>query len=233
MIHVYCFLPDGTELAELPEPVGVDGAEVRSWSLASLTVVASEHEAAPPPGREVALAHHEVVRSLGEIAPVLPVRFGASFADGAALAAATAPRRDELHALLHEVGRAVEYLVRPEQPVRPRRSAETPATDAAVTASAGGRHYLEARLDAHRAAERAVEAVTRQLDEVDVSLRPHAVRSVARSGPAGPERCYLVDRAAASGFVEVARGALARKEAELRLGGPLPPYTFADAVVPA
>src|SRR5688500_18390682 len=50
------------------------------------------------------LAHHRVVEAVAAAGAALPVRFGTSFADGAALERALAPRADALLAALARVG---------------------------------------------------------------------------------------------------------------------------------
>lgn len=96
-----------------PGVAGVEGSPVELLDHRALVVAVSRHAAAPPPTRAAALAHAAVCDELQALAEaVLPVRFGAVYADEPALRAALDERHADLAAGLDHVRGRVEVGVR-------------------------------------------------------------------------------------------------------------------------
>jgi hypothetical protein len=221
VIHLYALT------AGPPPPVdvaGIDGAPLSTVDAGALLAVASEHAAAPPATASNALAHATVIAAVGEMVPSLPIRFGAHHRDHAAVRSALAETEDLLLATLARVGHAVEYVVRAEP--APTVAAPVPATTGEDEGR--GRRYLEERLAEQRAAGAAEAAVRDRVAAATTGLEPLATEVTERLGRAGPERCFLVDRGTRAAFEAAA--ATATAAADLVLGGPWPPFTFAAEV---
>jgi len=202
VIALYAFT---LELAQLPKIEGIDGAPLMRFDLDSLTAVGSRHDG-PLDGepRTQALAQGLVVEALTALAAaVLPVRFGETFADARALAAAVRERRGELGRALERVRGCAEIGVRitgnPDG---------APASDAT-----SGTAYMRARL----ADETRAGALHEQLTPVARAA------TVPRSG----EATYLVERARiADALRTVERFAGLHPEVSVSCSGPWAPYSF-------
>jgi len=231
-MHLYALVSGPVDSSTM---TGIGERPVRQVEAGGLTAIVSYHDEVPATTKASALAHHEVVTAVADQAPTLPVRFGAAFQDRGSLVTMLGARADELQAAVRDIGERVEYVVRPSGDVSARSPRATTARAPAdrQQAEGGGRTYLLERLDEHRAWEQAAAVVVRQLEAIDRSVAPLAVRGVERSGPLGPERCYLVDRARADQFRQAVGDALAVDGVGIEVGGPLPPYTFAAAAAPA
>jgi hypothetical protein len=199
VIALYAFT---LELAELPQLGGIDGEALVRWEVEGLTAVGTRHDA-PPQGdpREDALAQGFVVEALTALAPaVLPVRFGETFADQAALRDAVCARADELRRALERVRDCAEIGVRV-------------GGDEPVTAAASGTDYMRARL----------------ADEARVGALHERIAPVARAStcPRGGAACYLVERARVPEVLRsVDEFAAAHPELSVSRTGPWAPYSF-------
>lgn len=236
MIHLYA-LTRGARLP--PGVVGIQGTELEIVPCGPIDAVVSEHEYAPPADRATALSHAAVVAAVAEHAEVVPVRYGVQHRDRAGLQGAVIEAEPELVHSLQRVGGHVEFVVRhasdasarrtspPRAQKPPERSApDASAPDEATTAPQPGRRYLEERLAEQRRARDAELMAAAELRALTSPLDGQAAVVVERTGPYGPERCYLVDRGALASFTVAASACLEDRE-ELVLGGPWPPYTFA------
>jgi hypothetical protein len=199
MIRLYAFA-DG--LAALPDEVGVGGAPLAAARSAGLTVIVT-YELATTPGdpRDDAVAHGLVVEALARsAAAVLPVRFGETFPDEAALNAAVARSAQRVREALELVRGRVEIGVR----VTSRQRAAVPTT---------GTAYLRTRL-----------AELGRGTALHDRLQTLACATV--EAPGG-ETAFLVDRADAEAARALVR-AFADEHPELSVvcTGPWAPYNF-------
>jgi hypothetical protein len=228
VITVYA-LADG--LGDRPTATGIDARPVHVLRHRSLTVVTTRHPRAPALSRAAVLAHAGVCEDLmARAEAVLPVRFGESFDDDAALRATLDDRHDRLvHGLAHVRGR-VEVGVRVgwDQP-RPAATSPSPTDD---RTGGVGRRYLMARVDEERrrsAVRSRAEALAR---EVDDALGRHAADGHLEVLPAEGQlmsAVYLVDRDRVDRMVHQVRAAARRHpELDVLCTGPWPPYSFAD-----
>lgn len=164
---------------------------------------------------QAALDHGRVVESLREQADaVLPVRLGEDFADGAALAAAVAPRAGELRARLDDVRGCVEVGVRVVGDLS--SSGEEPRD---------GSSYMRMRLEPLRLRNALEESLHAPLER-----RAKAAR-VAPFGaaPVMLEASYLVSAGAVDDFAcEAVELASAWPELSVTCTGPWAPYSFAE-----
>jgi gas vesicle protein GvpL/GvpF len=210
MIRVYAFV---TPLERLPPVAGVGGAALEQHGTDVAAVVSRHMGSGDGDPRLDAVAHGLVVEALtGLASAVLPVRFGETFADEAALDAALEGRRDEIREGLARVNGCVEVGVRVA--ARERRP------PAAVAAT--GTDYMRARL---------AELVERDTVVHELHDRLTALaRDTAQSDRGGFEASYLVERprvAEVQGAVE--EFAAAHPELTVVGTGPWAPYSFGGA----
>ena len=186
MIHLFAFVAGLREL----EP------DLEARRVGAVTAVLGREEPDP-------LRHGLVVEALTARADaVLPVRFGARFADEAELESAVRPRLEALERQLEHVAGCLEVGVR----IVPRGET-VHGTD--------GSGYMQARLREQLAAE-----------EVHRALAARARDSVRTSRDAG----YLVARAEVEDFSEAAARLLESHPAlDVLCTGPWAPYSFAAA----
>jgi hypothetical protein len=218
VLYVYA-LVDACGAAPAPAGEGHGGAPLCVVSRGAVAAVCSRHEHIEVPVEPASLWRHEhVAETLMEDHAVLPVRFGTTVADDAALAAMLGEREAEFRGAFERVRGRVEIAVRALW--TPTEPEPTPAL-----ASAGpGRAYLLGRLGARNAASSLAESIHARLaaraveSEYEVSVTPRLLLSAA----------YLVDRGDVDAFLEAADDA-AREHAEVDLlcTGPWPAHTFA------
>ncbi|MFC8195442.1 GvpL/GvpF family gas vesicle protein [Streptomyces sp. NPDC060006] len=223
-------LPDGTEgVGEPPLPVRV----IKEGDLAA--VVSDAPEGLRPKRRDL-LAHQNVLAEAGAAGPVLPMRFGSVSPDDAAVTSVLAERAEHFKERLQALAGKVEYNVKAthdEEAVLHRVMSENPEVRALTEAnrSAGGGSYD----DKLRLGEMVVAAVKNREVE-DAAQIQQLLEPVAAAVSAGPESTgwlanlsFLVDRDEAETFVatveEVRKG---HPHLELRVHGPLPPYSFVE-----
>jgi hypothetical protein len=210
-LHVYA-VTDRPE-ASLPPVRGLGDAPLQAVPHDGLAAVCSwseDVEATPP-----ALWRHEAVaEALMEDRSVLPARFGVAFTSEARLRAELARRRKDLSASLRRVAGCVEIGLRVLRESGPdERRPE-----------AGGRSYLEARLEKRRRAEQIAE----ELHEPLTSLASASRKRVLQTPRLVLSAAYLVER----GRLEALRGEVdrlagERPELQILCTGPWPPYSFA------
>lgn len=216
MISVYAFVAEPVTFEGLR---GVDGAELHAVACGGLHAVISCHEVAAGRSRTQVWEHGRVVEALASQVAALPVRFGSTHPDVAALQAAVAGQYADLEARLAAVSGHVEFVVRAS--VSPVRFSAAPGADDPGT----GRAYLEGRLQEERAQRTAWDAARARLRTVAGALTGLAVRSTEADGRRGPELAYLVAGGRAEDFQAAA--AAACDGAAVVVGGPWAPYTFA------
>jgi gas vesicle protein GvpL/GvpF len=224
MLYVYALAE--TSEAALPPRRGHRGAALRDLSRDGVSAVFTRHRQIDLPPEERHLWRHErVTEALMADRGVLPVRFGTTVADEAALAAMLTDRAAEFRSLLELVRGRVEIGVRALW----TPPADAPADEGAAPpdeAEAGGpgRAYLLGAL-------RATHAGAHLADTLHASLAEHAVgaRRRARATPrlllSG---AYLVERDGVDAFLAAADDAArAHPGIELLCTGPWPPHSFA------
>jgi hypothetical protein len=182
----------------------------------------------------LARRHDEVVRSVFEHGPVLPLRFGTVVADedGARRLLEeqeTAARRRLAHVRTHR-----EWGVRLSRDDSAEEQQEERA-DAASRREMTGTSYLASRREALQESQR-VEAQTAALTaRAEEALGEHAVDVVRRGGGPGSalltDLAYLVPATREDSFLTAAErlsGEVAREGLLLEVTGPWPPYSFAS-----
>jgi len=223
-------LPDGMG------GVGDPAREVRIIKEGELAAVVSDAPEGLRPKRKDLLAHQNVLTETGAGGPVLPMRFGSVSPDDAAVSAVLAERADHFKERLDALAGKVEYNVKAthdEEAVLHRVMSENPEVRALTEANrtAGGGSYDEKL----RLGEMVVAAVKRREVE-DAAEIQQVLEPAAAAVSVGPESTgwlanlsFLVDRDSAEAFgatVEEVRKA--HPHLDLRVHGPLPPYSFVE-----
>ncbi|MGX4688889.1 GvpL/GvpF family gas vesicle protein [Streptomyces sp. JNUCC 63] len=223
----------------LPEGMGGVGdppREVRVLKAGELAAVVSDAPEGLRPKRKDLLAHQNVLGEIGAAGCVLPMRFGSVSPDDDTVTGVLTERAEHYLERLRELDGKVEYNVKGshvEEAVLHRVMAENPEIRSLAEAnrlSGGGSFDDKIRLGEMVAA--AVQA--REAGDGGEVLR--ALRGVAAAVSEGPQSTgwlvnasFLVDRDSAEEFlaaVEQARKNLSHLE--LRVNGPLPPYSFVE-----
>ncbi|MEV1019404.1 GvpL/GvpF family gas vesicle protein [Streptomyces sp. NPDC050264] len=223
-------LPDGME------GIGEPARKVRLVGVGALVAIVSDAPDDLRPKRRDLLAHQNVLAESGGGGAVLPMRFGSVAPDDEAVTTVLAERADHYHERLRALEDKVEYNVKAqhdEAAVLHRVMAENAEIRALTEASrraGGGSHEERLRLG-----EMVVAAVQAREAQDAVTLQ-HLLEPSADAVSTGPDSTgwlanisFLVDRKAAEHFlaaVETARRDLAHLE--LRVNGPLPPYSFVE-----
>ncbi|NYI06115.1 GvpL/GvpF family gas vesicle protein [Allostreptomyces psammosilenae] len=200
---------------------------------AAVAAVVSEVPEAPRAKRRDLLAHERVLRTLADGRTVIPMRFGTVGADADTVRQALLEREGELLGLLERLRGRVEHNLKAsldeETVVREELLADPELRRLRERAAAGGTHQHRVALGEAvaarvRARERAVaERVLERLRGVAVADTPApAVRGAFLN------HSFLTE-ASASGALRDRVESLGRQlgaAVELRLHGPLPPYSF-------
>jgi hypothetical protein len=223
----------------LPEGMGGVGdpaRPVRILQEGELAALVSDAPEGLRPKRRDLLAHQNVLAEAGAAGAVLPMRFGSVAPDDDTVTGVLAERADHYKERLSALDGKVEYNIKAthqEEAVLHRVLSENPEIRAMTEANqqaGGGSHEQRLRLG-----EMVVAAVQAREAE-DAAEVQRALEPVAAAVSAGPESTgwlvnvsFLVDREAAELFLttveQVRRGHL---HVELRVHGPLPPYSFVE-----
>ncbi|GGW93964.1 GvpL/GvpF family gas vesicle protein [Streptomyces lomondensis] len=223
----------------LPEGMGGVGdppRPVRILREGDLAAVVSDAPEGLRPKRKDLLAHQNVLSEAGAAGCVLPMRFGSVAPDDNAVTGVLAERAEHYKERLRTLDGRVEYNVKAnhvEEAVLHQVMAENPEIRGLAEANrqAGGGSYD----DKIRLGEMVAAAVkAREAD--DAAALQDILEPVAQAVSVGPESTgwlanvsFLVDREAAENFlaaVEQARKDL--PHLEVRVNGPLPPYSFVE-----
>ena len=222
-------------------PEGMDGVgdparPVRVIQESGLAAVVSDAPEGLRPKRKDLLAHQHVLAEVGAGAPVLPMRFGSIAADDATVAGVLAERADHYKERLDALAGRVEYNVKAsheEEAVLHRVMSENPEVRALTEANrqAGGGGYQQKL----RLGEMVVAAVKSREAE-DAAELQHALEPVADAVSPGPESSgwlanlsFLVARETAEVFLTaVEQVRKSHPHLDVRVNGPLPPYSFVD-----
>jgi len=223
-------LPDGID------GVGEPAQKTRVVKEGELAAVVSDAPEGLRPKRRDLIAHQNVLQETGAGGTVLPMRFGSVAPDDQAVADVLAERADHYHERLEALAGCVEYNVKAthyEEAVLHLVMAENPRIRAATEANrkAGGGSYD----DRLKLGELVVSAVQAREAE-DGQLLQQALEPAADAFSAGPESTgwlanlsFLVPRDSSAQFVEaVDQVRQSHPHIDVRLNGPLPPYSFVE-----
>jgi hypothetical protein len=225
ILYIYAIAFAGIEPAA-PLGTGIGDEPLVIIPVGGLAAVAGSLPAPPSADAETLKRQDAVVRRLAGLFPaLLPVRFGETAADVAAVAAKIAPRESELTAALELVRGCVQMTLRVF-------GEPDPAPEPNPTASGGpGARYLEAR----RQEQEALRSLP-EIGPLSAALRPLLrAERIERHG-AGPllgTAYHLVPREGTAAYlaaVEKARSQIGGRR--IAATGPWPPYAFAPEGVP-
>lgn len=228
--HAHPALPKGMGgVGDPPRPVRV----LEEADLVALVSDAPEDLRAK---RRELLAHQNVIAEAGAAGCVLPMRFGSVAPDDATVTGVLAERAEHYRERLRALENKVEYNVKAshiEEAVLQRVMAENPELRALAEANrqAGGGTY-EQRLRLGEMVVAAVQAKEAEdAIEVERALEPVAAAVSVGPGSTGwlANVSFLVDRGSAEDFMAaVQRARESMAHLELRVNGPLPPYSFVE-----
>jgi hypothetical protein len=197
---------------------GLEGAPLRAIGAGRLAAIVGEHERAPEADEEGFWRHEEVVERLMEDAVVLPMRFGTTVADDAAVEELLRSREEEFVELIDEVRGAVELSVRAELPAA---APPTPVRGGADDTTPDGTEYMREKGRLLRYRDRSSEVLHE-------SLTALSRRSLLLAGGAGTafKGAYLVDGGSVDTFAELVGSLGEEMDVEISCTGPWPPYSF-------
>ncbi|CAL9381341.1 hypothetical protein SUDANB145_01077 [Streptomyces sp. enrichment culture] len=223
----------------LPEDlagVGDPPRPVRVLTEGDLAAVVSDAPEGLRPKRKDLLAHQNVLAEAGAAGCVLPMRFGSVAPDDKAVTGVLAERAEHYKERLCALDNRVEYNIKAnhvEEAVLHHVMATSPEIRALAEANrkAGGGSY-ESKIQLGEMVAAAVQA----REAEDAAALQRALETEADAVSVGPESTgwlanvsFLVDRERAETFlaaVERARQEL--PHLEVRINGPLPPYSFVE-----
>ncbi|QOV34365.1 GvpL/GvpF family gas vesicle protein [Streptomyces ferrugineus] len=216
--------------------VGDPSRPVRVLTEGELAALVSDAPEGLRPKRRELLAHSSVLAEAGAAGCVLPMRFGSVAPDDDTVTAVLAERAEHYKERLTALDGKVEYNVKAshaEEAVLHRVLAENPEIRAMTEANrqSGGGSY-EQRL---RLGEMVVAAVKAREAEDATDVR-HTLEPAAAAVSVGPESTgwlanvsFLVDRDEVETFLTaVEQLREGHPHLELRVNGPLPPYSFVE-----
>ncbi|GGQ84168.1 GvpL/GvpF family gas vesicle protein [Streptomyces asoensis] len=223
-------LPDG--LAGVGDPA----LPIRVLKEGALAAVVSDAPEGLRPKRRELLAHQAVLAEAGADGCVLPMRFGSVAPDDSSVTGVLAERTEHYEERLRALENKVEYNIKAthvEEAVLHLVMAENPELRSLAEANrqaGGGSHEQRLQLG-----EMVAAAVKTKEAEDAADVQQH-LESLAAATSVGPESTgwllnvsFLVDRDAAAGFLETAEEVRkGRPHLELRINGPLPPYSFVE-----
>lgn len=223
----------------LPEGLGGVGdppMPVRVLKEGDLAAVVSDAPEGLRPKRRELLAHQNVLAEAGAGGCVLPMRFGSVAPEDSAVTGVLAERAEHYQERLRALDGKVEYNVKAthiEEAVLHHVMAGSPELRALAEANrkAGGGSY-EQKLQLGEMVAAAVKAQEAE----DASVVQQALEPLAAAVGQGPESTgwlanvsFLVDRDSAARFAEaVDELRQAHPHLDVRLNGPLPPYSFVE-----
>jgi hypothetical protein len=223
-------LPEGlTGVGNPPSAVRV----LREGDLAA--IVSDAPEDLRPKRREL-LAHQNVLSEAGAEGCVLPMRFGSVAPDDSAVTGVLAERAEHYQERLRALDDRVEYNIKAnhvEEAVLHHVMAENPEIRALAESnrqSGGGSYEDKIRLG------EMVAAAVKDKESEDGTALERALEPAADAVSVGPESTgwlanvsFLVKRETAEEFLAaVERARREMPHLEVRVNGPLPPYSFVE-----
>jgi hypothetical protein len=197
---------------------GVSGEALDAIEVGDLIVVAGEVERAPVASPEQALAFDRVIkRLLAGSEALLPMRFGSTVRDRAALATELERAREPLANAIELVRGRVQMTLR-------LTGARTSSPAPAESPPATGSEYLARKLEEHRRAKAVPE-----LDPIRPAFEHLIVAEQTERHDSGPWLAsvyHLIDR----DQVDTYKATLKKQKLEAQLSGPWAPYAFAPGL---
>jgi hypothetical protein len=216
-------------IGDPPQPVRV----LRQGELAALVSDAPDHLRSK---RRDLLAHQRVLAEAGAGGVVLPMRFGSAAPDDGTVTAVLAERAEHFVERLRALDGTAEYNIKAnhdEEAVLRLIMADHDDIRSLAQANreaGGGTQEQKTRLG------EMIAAAVQARETTDAQLLRQALKPMAKAVSAGPQSTgwlanlsFLVDRGSAEQFLAAAEE-LRRQHPhlELRVSGPLPPYSFVD-----
>ncbi|MFD9392394.1 GvpL/GvpF family gas vesicle protein [Streptomyces sp. NPDC060000] len=216
--------------------VGDPALPIRVLKEGTLAAVVSDAPEGLRPKRRELLAHQAVLAEAGADGCVLPMRFGSVAPDDSSVTGVLAERTEHYEERLRALDNKVEYNIKAthvEEAVLHLVMAENPELRSLAEANrqaGGGSH--EQRLQLGEMVAAAVKGKEAE-DAVDVQQNLQPLAAATSMGPESTgwlvNVSFLVDRDSAAGFLEAAEELRkGRPHLELRINGPLPPYSFVE-----
>ncbi|MFE9053437.1 GvpL/GvpF family gas vesicle protein [Streptomyces mutabilis] len=223
-------LPEG--LTGVGDPPG----RVRVLKEGELAAVVSDAPEGLRPKRRELLAHQNVLSEVGAAGCVLPMRFGSIAPDDDAVTSVLAERAEHYRERLGALDGRVEYNIKAnhvEEAVLHHVMAENPEIRALAEANrqqGGGSYENKIQLG------EMVAAAVKDKEAQDATTLERALEPAADAVSAGPESTgwlanvsFLVNRESAEEFLAaVERARRDMPHLEVRVNGPLPPYSFVE-----
>lgn len=223
-------------LPEGMEGIGRPACPVRILKSGELAAIVSDAPEDLKPKRRDLLAHQNVLSEAGAAGSVLPMRFGSLAPDDETVTSVLGERADHYLERLRTLDGKVEYNVKAshhEQAVLHQVLAENPELRAMVEANqrqGGGTHEQKLQLG------EMVTSNVRAREQSDAVEVRRALEPAAEAVADGPESSgwlanisFLVNRKSAEGFLSAVEELRATQpHLDLRVHGPLPPYSFVD-----
>jgi hypothetical protein len=233
--YVYAIVRAGHRFGDEPLlGVGEPAAQVRPVTEGRLTAVVSDAPEGLRAKRRDLLAHQRVLAALDGAGPVLPMRFGSVADDDAAVRMVLHERAEHFLKRLEELDGRVEFNVKAvhheEQVLRRIVSTDQRIRELNARTRAGASHEDKLRLG------ELVAGAVREQQARDAELVRGRLRPLAEAEATAPEvgdclcnYSFLVDRAAADRFRDAAAELeKANEHLQVRVHGPLPPYSFVE-----
>ncbi|MCW7944101.1 gas vesicle protein [Streptomyces hygroscopicus] len=223
----------------LPKDMGGVGdppCPVRILKEGELAAIVSEAPEGLRPKRRDLLAHQNVLSEAGTGGAVLPMRFGSVAADDTAVTQVLAERADHYRERLAALDGRVEYNVKASHDQEAvlhlvmAENTELRALAESNRQSGGGSYENKLRLG------EMVATAVQSREAVDAEEVLRLLESAAEAVSPGPESAgwlanlsFLVPRDSAGEFLEtVEEVRKSNPHLELRVNGPLPPYSFVE-----
>ncbi|WP_318215205.1 GvpL/GvpF family gas vesicle protein [Streptomyces sp. SCL15-6] len=216
--------------------VGNPPSEVRVLHEGELAAIVSDAPEDLRPKRRELLAHQNVLSEAGAEGCVLPMRFGSVAPDDSAVTGVLAERAEHYQERLRALDDRVEYNIKAnhvEEAVLHHVMAENPEIRALAESnrkSGGGSYESKIQLG------EMVAAAVKDKEAEDATTLERALEPAADAVSVGPESTgwlanvsFLVKRETAEEFLAaVERARREMPHLEVRVNGPLPPYSFVE-----
>ncbi|MER6846746.1 GvpL/GvpF family gas vesicle protein [Streptomyces flaveolus] len=216
--------------------VGNPPSEVRVLHEGDLAAIVSDAPEDLRPKRRELLAHQNVLSEAGAEGCVLPMRFGSVAPDDSAVTGVLAERAEHYQERLRALDDRVEYNIKAnhvEEAVLHHVMAENPEIRALAESnrkSGGGSYETKIQLG------EMVAAAVKDKEAEDATTLERALEPAADAVSVGPESTgwlanvsFLVKRETAEEFLAaVERARREMPHLEVRVNGPLPPYSFVE-----
>lgn len=220
----------------MPGPVGgTAGPAPRAVEEDGLAAVVGDAPGRPRPRRRDLMAHQDVLAALAAGGPLLPMRFGTVAADEDAVRAQLRSGRERHEEALRRLAGACEFNLKalPTDRALARVARDDPAVRR-LRQAARSRPGFESEVRLGEAVASALSAAaTRAGEDLVRELAPLSVDSCEGPAVRGcPVNVSFLVAAASAGAFRATADRLAgdrHDEAELRVTGPLPCYSFVEA----